>query len=64
MREYRHFLPDWVRTRVSPRSARLRSFSCRLLVDSLSGALSFRVAGADLPKNMGDITDVQSLKTA
>ena len=63
----RHQLRVCMRTRGSPRSLRLRSFSCRLLVVSFapgsSDAASEDVA-AERPRTMGEMTPLQSLNTA
>lgn len=59
---------DWTRTLGSPRSLRLRSFSCRLLTVSFASVPASASADAPEPPrpkpSIGDITELQSLKTA
>lgn len=59
-----YFLLGCNRTRPSPRSCLFRSFSCRLLPEgSFSVTPSVDVVSF-VPKIMGDITVIQSLKIA
>ena len=58
----------WARTRGSPRSLRLRSFSCRLLTVSFASVPASASASAPAPPrpkpSKGDTTELHSLNTA
>ena len=57
----------WARTRGSPRSLRLRSFSCRLLRISFPASASPSADAEEppeRPRKYGEMTPLQSLKTA
>ena len=56
-----YFLPGCGRTRESPFSFRLRNFSWRLLMVTLSDESSAEACGVVRPRIIGDITEDQSL---